>query len=268
MKCEDIAELLPDYIQGTLASEQARTVQEHLGHCSACSADVAMWNKLATLPEGQPTAALKKRFDGMLASYQEGRWEKQNLHSERNKFLGLGAITEWLRAPALSVAWAAVLVIAAFFGGRYLDRNNTPDPQIASLHQELQSMRQLVVLSMLQQQSASERLQAVSYSLRQPGADPTVLDALLHTLRYDNSVDVRLAALDALSRYGGRPDVRKGLVDSLEKQQSPLVQVALIDVLVDLRDASALGPLKRFQQDPKLDPSVRKHADWGIQQLS
>jgi HEAT repeat protein len=129
-------------------------------------------------------------------------------------------------------------------------------------------MRQLVVISMLQQQSASERLQGVSYSRAQADPDPKVLNALLHTMRYDNSVDVRLAALDALSHYGSRQDVRKGLMDSLQEQQSPLVQVALIDVLVDMHDASAVDRLKRLQQDPKTDPSVRKRADWGIQQLT
>ncbi|HZI55214.1 MAG TPA: zf-HC2 domain-containing protein [Verrucomicrobiae bacterium] len=268
MKCEDLSHLMPDYLQGELPSQQSAVVEKHLAECSECAADAAMWNQLAALPEEQPGPSLKPRFEAMLASYQEGRWEKENLHKERNKFLGLGAIVQWVRTPSLSIAWAAALLIAGFFAGHYFDRGKTSDPQIAGLHQELQSMRQLVVLSMLQQQSASERLQAVSYSLRQPGADPKVLDALLHTLRYDNSVDVRLAALDALSRYGGRSDIRKGLVDALEQQQSPLVQVALIDVLVELHDSNAIAPLKRFQQDPKLDPSVRKRADWGIQQLS
>ena len=129
-------------------------------------------------------------------------------------------------------------------------------------------MRQSVALSMLKQQSASQRLEGVSWSTRMTGPDPKVLDALLHTLRYDNSVDVRLASLDALSRYGSRPEVRRGLIEALPGQQSPLVQVALIDLLVDLHDPNAVQQFKRFQQDPKVDPTVRKRADWGIQQLS
>jgi HEAT repeat protein len=122
-------------------------------------------------------------------------------------------------------------------------------------------------LSLLQQQSASERLQGVSWSTR-VAPDPEVLDALQHTLRYDGSVDVRLAALDALSRYGKRPEVSRGLVESLESQQSPMVQVALIDLLVELHDSSAVEPLKRLQQEPNIDPTVRKRADWGIRQLT
>jgi HEAT repeat protein len=98
--------------------------------------------------------------------------------------------------------------------------------------------------------------------------DQQVLDALQHTLRYDSSVDVRLAALDALSRYGSRPDVSRGLVESLNGKQSPLVQLALIDVLVNLHESNAVEQLKRLQQEPNLDPTVRRHADWGIRQLS
>ena len=73
----------------------------------------------------------------------------------------------------------------------------------------------------------------MSFSRREKDADPKVLDALLHTLRYDNSVDVRLAALDVLSRYSNRPEVHQGLVEALQGQQSPLVQLSLIDVLVE-----------------------------------
>ena len=94
------------------------------------------------------------------------------------------------------------------------------------------------------------------------------MDALQHTLRYDNNVDVRLAALDALSHYGKRPEVSRGLVEALDSEQSPMVQVALIDALVDLHDANAVEPLKRLQQTPNLDPTVRKRADWGVRQLS
>ena len=107
--------------------------------------------------------------------------------------------------------------------------------QLAALQDELAATRQTVALSMLQQQSASQRLEGVSWSTRLPEPDPKVMAALFHTLRFDNSVDVRLAALDALSRYAGRPEIRSELLDVLQNQQSPLVQIALIDLLVDLR---------------------------------
>ena len=268
MKCEEIEELLPDYLRGRLNSDRAVLVQEHVAECSRCGEEVEIWKKLALLPEEQPSPMLRARFQAMLESYQEGRWEKASLASERNKFLGLGELWHWMRVPSLSAAWASVLMVAAFLGGRYIDRGPTvPEQQLAAMREELHSTRQLVALSLLQQQSATERLEGVSWSTR-VAPDPQVLDALQHTLRYDNSVDVRLAALDALSRYGSRPDVSRGLAESLERQESPLVQVALIKTLVELRESTALAPLKRLQQAPGLDPTVRKQADWAIRQLS
>jgi HEAT repeat protein len=128
-------------------------------------------------------------------------------------------------------------------------------------------MRQLVALSMLQQTSASERLQGVSWSNREDQLDTQVQSALLHTLRYDGSVDVRLAALDALSRHAGQPQIRKGVVDALQEQQSPLVQVALIDQLAEWRDPDATQRLRKFEQTPNLNPAVRQRAEWAIAKL-
>jgi hypothetical protein len=81
-------------------------------------------------------------------------------------------------------------------------------------------------------------------------------------------VDVRLAALDALRRYNTEPKVRKGLVDALQTQQSPLVQIALIDALVDLHESDAVQHIKKFEQTPNLNPTVRQRAQWGINKLS
>ncbi len=270
MKCEEIEQFLADYLRGKLNSDKAVQVEEHVSQCSQCREEVEIWKKLALLPEEQPSDRSRARFQAMLESYQEGRWENASLAAERRRFMGLGELVQWMRTPSMSAAWACVLVIAAFLGGRYIDGGGQRDQerqQLAALRQELHTTQQLVALSYLQQQSASQRLQGVSWSTR-VAPDPQVLEALQHTLRYDSSVDVRLAALDALGRYGNRPDVSRGLVEALGTEQSPMVQVALIDVLVDLHDAGAVEPLKRLQQTPNLDPTVRKHADWGIRQLS
>src|SRR5262249_570685 len=125
-----------------------------------------------------------------------------------------------------------------------------------------------VVLSMLQQQSASERLQGVSYSQREEQLDPQVTTALLHTLRYDGSVDVRLAALDALSKHSTQPQVRRAVLDSLQQQQSALVQVALIDQLLEWRDPDAAQHLRNFEQTPNLNPTVKQRAEWAVSKLN
>jgi hypothetical protein len=179
---------------------------------------------------------------------------------------------QWLRTPVGAVAWSAAVLVIGIFAGNYLG-NKPAHPianqdEIAAMHTELTNMRQLVVLSMLQQQSASERLQGVSWSQREEHLDPQVMAALLHTLRFDGSVDVRLAALNALSRHAGQPQDHKGVLDALQEQQSPLVQVALIDLLTEWRDPDATQRLRNFEQTPNLNPTVKQRAEWAVSKLN
>ncbi len=70
-------------------------------------------------------------------------------------------------------------------------------------------MRQLVALSLMQQQNASDRLRGVNYTYRVEPDDPQVLSALLTTVNHDPSVNVRLAAVDALRKFTDGPVGRR-----------------------------------------------------------
>jgi anti-sigma factor RsiW len=287
MNCEQIAELLPDYLQGSLAREQVSQVEQHCEGCATCAQDVAMWKKLALLPSDQPRPDSRARFDAMLHAYSPTVSERSievSSSSSRQEFSPKIAtpnvsdssertarwnFSAWLRSPLGAVVWSAALLIFGIFIGTRVNKEASPahPDEIAAMHAELTNMRQLVALSMLQQQSASERLQGVSWSGLEAHLDPQIQSALLRTLRYDGSVDVRLAALDALSRHASQPQIRKGIGDALQEQQSPLVQVALIDQLAEWRDPDATQRLRNFQQTPNLNPAVRQRAEWAISKL-
>lgn len=270
MKCEQISELLPDYLQGSLSPDQRHTVEAHLEQCADCSEEATLWKRLSLLPVDQPGPASRARFEAMLQAYQAGRlnqpaddsrWRKRAAAWNWNVF-------HWLRSPVGAVAWSVALLAIGVFAGLRLAGPKPPSPDLAAMQSELTSMKQLVVLSMLQQQSASARLEGVTWSAREQQLDPQVLSALLHTLRYDASVDVRLAALDALSRHGRQPQVHKGILDSLQQDQSPLVQVALIDLMLEWRDRDAAHRLQELEQTPNLNPTVRQRVEWAKSKLN
>lgn len=267
MKCEQISELLPDYLQGNLSPDQHHHVEEHLEHCAECSEEVGIWKKLSLLPVEQPSPESRARFEAMLQAYQAGRSNQPTGNSEGRKRASSWNFFHWLRSPVGAAVWSAALLAIGIFTGLRLAGPKPPSPDMAEIQKELASTKQLVVLSMLQQQSASERLQGVTWSTREEQLDPQVLTALLHTLRYDASVDVRLAALDALSRHGRQPQVHKEILDSLQQEQSPLVQVALIDLLLEWRDHDAAQRLQQLEQTPNLNPTVRERVEWAKSKL-
>jgi len=237
MNCEQIESLLSDYLQNTLAPAQAAEVAQHCEHCTNCAQDIVMWKQLAMLPDEKPSTESRERFDTMLHAYSataaDAALMRSNARSAQNAPIKPAwNFLEWVRSPRGAVAWSVALVLFGVLIGTNIHNRTAPEhgDEIASLHAEVTSMRQLVALSMLQQQSASERLQGVRWSNREDHLDPQIQSALMHTLRYDGSVDVRLAALDALSRHATQPQVRKGVLDALPEQQSPLVQVAMIVV--------------------------------------
>jgi anti-sigma factor RsiW len=280
MNCQQIETLLPDYLQNGLSTTQAAELEQHCQHCASCAQDVVMWKKLAMLPEEKPGAESRERFDAMLHSYSatstigaaevsQARAAAISTQHQPTAAKPSWNFFEWLRSPFGAVAWGAALLLIGLYAGTHLGNRIAPEhsDEIASLHAEVASMRQLVALSMMQQQSASERLQGVSWSTREAQLDPQVQSALLRTLRSDGSVDVRLAALDALSRHATQPVVRKNVLDALQEQQSPLVQVALIDQLTEWRDPDAAQRLQKFEQTPNLNPAVKQRAAWALAKL-
>jgi len=278
MNCDQITELMPDYLVGALATDQMKIVEEHLHGCPACASEVTLWKKMSLLPVEKPTEESRQRFDAMLHAYPSSLAAEHTGiapatgSAQVKRGFDWSAAMRWLRSPVGALAWSVALLVFGVLVGTAIgtkigDGNAAREREIADMHAELTNMRQMVALSMLQEQSASDRLQGVNYTNREDHLDPQVFAALMHTLRYDNSVDVRLAALDALSRHAGQPAVRKSVGDSLQTQQSPMVQVALIDLLSEWRDPEAAQRLRNFQQTPNLNPTVRQRAQWAVSKL-
>jgi hypothetical protein len=163
-------------------------------------------------------------------------------------------------------AASAVLMVGVLIG-RGLTPDPAPDPQIGEMRAELREMREMVTLSLLQQQSASERLKGITWTrqIDAPGNDVTA--ALLDALTHDPNVNVRLASIDALRRFAERDAVRRGAIDALAQQTSPFVQIALIDFVLEVTGREAADALRRLSMDPMVDEAVRARAARGLERL-
>jgi hypothetical protein len=264
MRCEQVQQRLSDLLTGGFEAVDDTEVQTHLETCAACRQEAEaleeLWSGLRRIPSAAPdSVAMRARFASMLEGYEHGR--DGAVASRMNSWLVGG----W-RQPIVQLAAAVVLLALGVTVGR-ASRPAQPADDLASVRSELREMRQMVTLTLMQQQSASDRLKGVSWSstLEQPGGE--VVTALLDTLRHDPNVNVRLAAIDALARFADQQQVRQAATDALQSATSPMVQVALIDFVVGVRDNGSIETLKKLAADPSLNETVRQRATQGLDRL-
>ncbi len=271
MKCEQVKELFPDFLVGDLGEDEMNMIRLHLSECEACRAEIedlsAVWTKLGVLPEQLPGGGLRSRFYSMLESEKRnlnrGEYRRSFRLKVQNVFADL-----WPKQPAIQAAVSFLFLAAGLTIGMLLKSGADPSTEIARLRQEMQDMRQAWAVSLLEQESPSARLRGVSISSRMEEPDGRLIDALFDTLNNDQNINVRLSAVDALYIFHNNPEVKSGLIDSLARQDSPLVQMELVDLLVSFRERRAADALKALIQDEKIDPSVKDRAEQGIQKLS
>ena len=92
--------------------------------------------------------------------------------------------------------------------------------------------------------------------------------SLFNTLNSDPNVNVRLAAVDALFAFSSRPGVRDALIASLSDQTSPMVQISLIDLLVQIQEKKSFEALRRLIQNQDVDQTVKQYAEKRIEDLT
>ena len=269
MNCERVREQIPKLLAGRLDKAARENLVEHLETCANCRTEVAelnaVWRALESIKVAEAEPGMKARFMEVLEAYKAGAGQVVEMPKPKARGGWFGGMH-----PAWQAGMAAALLIGGVFVGREAARppGNTPGPEVAQLKGEIESLRQLVALSMLQQQSPSARLRGVSYSEAIAQPDEQVEQALLYAVNHDSNVNVRLSAVDALQKFAGSPAVVTAMVQAIPVQDSPLVQIALIDMLVQINAKTEAPALVKLSMDGQVDDVVRQRAVWAVEKLT
>jgi hypothetical protein len=172
--------------------------------------------------------------------------------------LGLWWASWWPQQPVRQLGWTLAAVAAGLVAGTRL---TAPGGEMRQLRDEVASLSRAVGLSLLQQGSASDRLRGVSYSRQGAAADPGILEVLVAVVQDDPDVNVRLAALDVLAGFADRESVLDGLRRSLPRQQAPLAQLALVDLLLAADGPESRAAIRRWLAEASVDETVRAYAE-------
>ena len=167
----------------------------------------------------------------------------------------------------INIGIAASILLVGWMGGSLWNTGAQEETSIAELSNELKSMREMVMLSLIEKESSSDRLRAVNLTDEMDQASEQVTEALLRTLNEDENTNVRLAALDALKVYANQPIVREGLIKSIRNQRSPLVQMALAEIMVAIQEKRSLKEFEHILKEQPMAPPVKEQLKKEIEVL-
>lgn len=269
MKCEHYEDLFLGKLQNDLNENQLTQLEQHLTACPACRMELAalatVWQNMGTVEAPEPSTNMEANFNAMLKDFKRSEAGNSKSAELIERFKNL-----WNGQTAWPLRYQLVVILISFLCGYLVfwqGKGGQQDKQLTQLAAEVNDLKQTMLLSMLENPSASERMKAVSYSEELNTTDQQVIAALLSTLNNDPNVNVRLTTLEALSKLADHAEVREGLIKSVTQQQSPLMQSAIADVMLKLQEKRAIKPLKKLLKDSTLNEGVREKVTETIDRL-
>lgn len=259
MEQQGIKELILKYNEGLADPVEVRNLEQLIEDGVVSLTDLKNLNLLdehiSIMNDPMPSMELDNRFYAML--------------NEEKKRAG----KNWLeiKLPSLNflltrLAFGIVLLFVGFASGYLIDKP-AGQGDVASLTQEVSDLKEMVMLSLLEKESATDRLKAVSLTSEMDKASKNVTHALIQTLNNDGNVNVRLAALDALRPYVGDSNVREAIIKSIANQKSPMVQLALAQLMVELQEKKSISELRKLLQEESTPKEVKERIEESIQVL-
>jgi hypothetical protein len=266
-----------DHLDQALPAAIEAQIKEHLDTCADCRREAEELRELLTTiknnEQEMPSPTLRENFNTMLQSELNMAAMANLLQNPANEEKPRGKLISLFSSAAGRAAAAVILVAGGVALGMAIKSGpeSGPTKEIATLRSEVQDitkkMKEQELLNLIDDESASERIKAVSYAEEMNSPDQKVIDALFNSLNNDKNVNVRLAALYSLARFADLHIVRDSLVSSLGLQSEPIIQVVLINLLAEKRERKAIAPIKEIMTNKKTLKEVKDAAQKSLRVL-
>lgn len=257
MEREKLESMLIDYIDGNLSEPDKRFVETELEKNPEVKALYTqlqkVMGKMGNASELTPSDSLKKGFEHFLL--QESRKQPE-------------ARSVTLVPMFYRIAAGIIILMVVGVTTYWVRKDMQNQARIAKIERELEESKREMMAFLNNEFSPSQRMQGVTVAYEMSKPDDEIVRVLVKTLNSDPNTNVRLAALDALGKFSSEEDVRKSLIESLSTQKDPVVQIALIQLMVNMKEKSVVKQLERITKDVKTMKAVKDEAYSGIFKLS
>ncbi len=259
METKHVEELIAKYNEGLADPSEIKMIEQLIERGEASLVQLRnlhlLEEQLLQMEDPTPSLNLDDKFYSMLA--HEKRKAKSNSFS-----ISFSDWSSWF--PKLSLA--AVLLVIGYAGGFWIQRDSSSSDEVHELTQQVGDLKEMMMLTLLEKESATERLKAVSLTNDLPVSEK-IVGALFQTLNKDENVNVRLAALEALKSYSRNSEVREQLIRSIAIQDNPLIQVALAELMVSIQEKKSVKELQKLLENDRTPKEVKSKLQESINVL-
>lgn len=258
MDKEKIEALIMKYNEGLADPSELRLIEQLIEEgvidISQLRAEGSLDNRIMAMQTPSPSLDLDDKFYAMLS----------DLKRKRQGF-SWSTFFSWPEfAPKLAFATVTLLI---GLGAGYFLSTSKPTNEVKILSEQVSDLQEMMMLSLLEKSSATDRLKAVNLTQEMDEASNKVTRALIRTLNSDENINVRLAALEALKPYVGSSAIRQELIKSIGQQDSPLVQVALAELMAEIQEKSSVEELQKILKDDRTPKEVKERIEESINVL-
>jgi hypothetical protein len=248
---------LIDYLDGKLTGVERKVLEQELTESGELREALQQLTELAAnmkqATRWKPSPALQASFNAAL---------QQEIYSlQQRKRL-------WPSPVVYRVAAGIALAVLAGGIGFWASNEWREQQEVAQLRKELRETKQLMLSLMNNELSASQRMMGVSVANTVAIPDDDITRVLIEVLNTDPNTNVRLSALDALAKFYTEPRIKNALVQSLALQQEPVVQIALIQLLVHIKEKTIMPQLEEIIDNQQSIKAVKDEARTALLKLS
>ncbi|MDF0707899.1 HEAT repeat domain-containing protein [Flagellimonas okinawensis] len=251
MEKQHVFDQIPDYLDGNLNKSEGSAFESHIRQCADCKKELEeMKSFFNVLDEDVPVPSdrLKAKFEAALEQEKMNQGKVVTLESKPS--------SNWT-GNVLKIAASIALLVASFQMGSLFQQRKV-DADIAQLQNETIQMKQTAMLSLMENQSASKRIQGVNYIEEFERPDEAIIQALSNRLLYDENDNVRMTAFEALVKFTSSETVKNTFIEALEQERNPSIQVAIIQALVQIQEKKAAEPMKKLLEKEDTQPFIKE----------
>ena len=211
------------------------------------AAEIELWDALGTIEAQEPSAQLRQGFYQKLEDAS-----RPTTMARLRDLLGFSGNMGWLTA--------ALCVLVGLGTGQMLEESGeSEDARLVALEQNVSMLSRTLILDRLDNDEPGKRLRGVLDAAFIAADDTEIANALLLRATDDRVRAVRVAAIDALGSNIGTAGIGQQIMDSIPVVESPVVQLALIDLVLRNGDREQLEQLLKLAEDGLLFPDLSRH---------